>query len=269
MRLGYIDYLNCYPFYYHMFEKKAVKDVTIVPGYPGDLNEMMLGNELDMSPISSAAFPDMQDHAILLPQFCLSSIGYVRSVVLMSSIPIEDLDGKKIGITSASKTSAILLQILMNKYYGVTAEYITIEPDPSLHGCDAALIIGNEALMESRQPVQYSYDLGDIWLRKTGYPVVFAVFALQDAAVEDHSDVIDEVVDSFKHSLGDLKADRKTIIEKAGKKYPNIHYSIDEYFKLLKYEFTSELKEALLFFYEEAASLHLLPSVNGMEFFRD
>ncbi|MCP4575530.1 MAG: hypothetical protein GY846_04530, partial [Deltaproteobacteria bacterium] len=41
MDLGYIDFLNCYPFYYHMFEKKPVNRVSIFPGYPGHLNTLM------------------------------------------------------------------------------------------------------------------------------------------------------------------------------------------------------------------------------------
>ena len=41
MRLGYIDYLNCYPFYFRMFEKKPVPNISIYPGYPCMLNKMM------------------------------------------------------------------------------------------------------------------------------------------------------------------------------------------------------------------------------------
>ena len=117
MKLGYIDYLNCYPFYYHMFEKQPLDGIEVVPAYPGGLNEMMRKGELDLSPISSAAFADVQNEVLVLPYFCLSSIGYVRSVVLNSKLPIEELDGKRIGLTSASQTSVILLKVLLEKYY--------------------------------------------------------------------------------------------------------------------------------------------------------
>ncbi|RLC06781.1 MAG: hypothetical protein DRI57_26615, partial [Deltaproteobacteria bacterium] len=42
MRLGYINYLNCYPFYYHTLEKEPLPDAEIVPGYPSELNKMMV-----------------------------------------------------------------------------------------------------------------------------------------------------------------------------------------------------------------------------------
>ena len=110
MKLGYIDFINCYPFYYHMFEKKQLEGITIVPGYPGTLNQMLSNSDLDMSPISSATCADIHEDIMVLPQFCLSSIGYVGSVTLASNIPIEELDKKRVGVTNASHTSAVLLK---------------------------------------------------------------------------------------------------------------------------------------------------------------
>ena len=58
MKLGRIDYLNCYPFYYHMLEKEPLKGVTIYPATPSALNGMTARKELDMSPISAGAYAD-------------------------------------------------------------------------------------------------------------------------------------------------------------------------------------------------------------------
>ena len=95
MKLGYIDYLNCYPFYYHMFEYKPLEGIDVISRYPSDLNRMMVEGKLDMSAISAATYSLVQDRAVLLPDFCLSSIGYVGSVILRSNLPIEELDKKK------------------------------------------------------------------------------------------------------------------------------------------------------------------------------
>jgi len=53
MKLGHIDYLNSYPFYYQMLEKAGLKGVRILSGLPGALNRMMTEGKLDLSPISS------------------------------------------------------------------------------------------------------------------------------------------------------------------------------------------------------------------------
>ena len=186
MNLGYIDYLNCYPFYFHMFEKQPLSGIRIIPGYPTDLNQGMISGELDMSPISAASCAQLDGRVLLLSQFCLSSVGYVSSVVLRSNIPIEELDGRKIAITSASHTSVVLLKILLKRYYNIEPVYVIKAPETSIDDLDAGLIIGNEALILNRQPVPYMYDLGELWLRKTGFPVVFAVFAVQDGALQKH-----------------------------------------------------------------------------------
>ena len=265
MKLGYIDYLNCYPFYHHMFHKEPLNN-TIVPRYPGELNLLMKEGQLDMSPISAGAYPEMQDSVILLPDFCLSSIGYVRSVVLQSKLPIEDLDGKKIGLTSASKTSMVLLKILLERYYHLKPEYIPCTPNPDMDNFDAALVIGNEAMVETERPMPYIYDLGDLWLRKTGYPVVFAVIAVQKKTADERIDKVREVSESFRLSLNDLRDNRRDVVQFAGEKYPHITYDIDHYYHLLKFDFTDDLKTALEFYFSEAASMGLLDEVKKINY---
>ncbi len=267
MKLGYIDYLNCYPFYYHMFEKEPIRDVQVVPAYPGGLNRMMLNNELDLSPVSSAAFADIQNNVMVLPYFCLSSVGYVKSVVLNCKVPIENLDGRKIGLTSASQTSVILLKILLEKYYGVKPEYVTVDPNPDYEDIDGALVIGNEAMLDSAEPIQYSYDLGDLWLRKTGHPVVFAVFVVRKSSFEKKPETVKKIIASYSLSLQELRTNEEEVVRLAGEKYPEIHYDIKHYYKLLKFDFTPSLKEALRFYFDEAASLGLLEPVGLINYY--
>lgn len=268
MRLGYIDYLNCYPLYYHMFEINLVSDVQLFPMYPTDLNRMMAQGELDVSPISAAAYADLDKDAALLSDFCLSSIGYVHSVVLISKVPIEELHGKIVGLSSASRTSVVLLKILMRKYYQIEPVYTQTKPTPSLEGreIDAALVIGNEAMVHLAEPAPYTYDLGDLWLRKTGYPVVFAVFAVGGATLEKYPSQLGAVINSYHQSLACLVQDRDSLVRKAGKRYPTIKYDIDRYFRLLKYTFTPELKAALKFYLTLAGELDLIPRVETIRF---
>lgn len=258
MNLGYIDYLNCYPFYYHMFEKEQVKNVRVFPGYPGMLNRMTAAGELDMSPISSAACAEIADRVRVLSGFCLSSVGYVGSVILASKLPIHELDGKKIGLTSASHTSVVLLKILLKKYFNAEPEYLPSGPMPSFEGLDAALMIGNEAMMFKNDSGLRLYDLGKLWMEKTGFPVVFAVFAIRENALAEYRFEIGEVVSSYKKSLRCLSESREDLIAKAGERYPDISHDIGGYYDLLRFEFSEDLKNALKFYYKTAEELNLL-----------
>lgn len=269
MKLGAIDYLNCYPFYYHMLEKSPVEGVDIVPGIPSALNRMLTSGELDMSPVSAALYGELQDAVTLLPDFCLSSIGYVRSVVLISLVPVEYLDGKRVGMSTASQTSVALLKILLQKYYGLQPEYVLSPPFPELEEgkLDAALVIGNDAMLPVKQQLPYTYDLGDLWMRHTGYPVVFAVFALRNTSRETFRMEVREVISSYRESLRCLETDRDTLMRKAHERYPLLDYNdIDSYYRLLKFVFSPELKKGLQFYFNEAAQLGLMADVPEIHF---
>jgi chorismate dehydratase len=266
MNLGYIDYINCYPFYYHLFEKKPLEGVTVIPGYPSRLNAMMESGELDMSPISSASYTELQDKVVIVPDFCLSSIGYVASVVLESNVPIEELDGKKIGITSASNTSVIILKVLLKQYYKIDPEYITSGLVPTTDEHDAILLIGNDALRKKSKPVPYTYDLGDLWLRRTGYPVVFAIFVVRNESFAKFKKEINVVLSSYAESLNCLNSEKERVIQKVSAKYPGIDYDIHYYYELLQFKFTTQLKSALAFYYSSAAEMGLLKNIREIKY---
>jgi chorismate dehydratase len=268
MKLGYIDYLNCYPFYYHMMEKEPLPEVEIVAGYPSDLNRMMKAGQLDMSPISSASYPAMADEISLLPDFCLSSVGYVHSVILVSTRPIQELNGLRVGLSTASQTSVVLLKIILQHYYGIVPRYSPSCPKPSLRaeGLDAALIIGNEAMLTYDEPFEFRYDLGDLWLKKTGYPVVFAVFAIRIGSMDRCNAQIEAVKRSYARSLACLDREREVLLSKAREKYSSLNCDVDIYYQYLQYTMGPELTEGLTFYLNLAGELGLVPKVTKVWF---
>jgi chorismate dehydratase len=266
MKLGYIDYLNCYPFYHHLFEKNHINGVRIISGYPSTLNKMMIDSDLDMSPISAAACSDIGEHILLLPQFCLSSVGYVGSVILVSRVPIEELHHRSVGLTRASYTSVVLVKILLEKYYHVQPHYIFTAPFSTPDQTDAVLLIGNEAMKFRCPPAMYRYDIGEIWLQKTGFPVVFAVFGVRKTILKKFAPEIRHVIRAYHSSIECLKQEKKRVIACAAAKYPDIDYDINQYFSLLKFEFTDELKNALMFYLSLAGEMGFLKPASEVEF---
>jgi chorismate dehydratase len=266
MRLGYIDYLNCYPFYHLLFENNHLQGVQIISGYPSVLNKMLDEASLDLSPISAATYPDIADRILLLPQFCLSSIGYVGSVILVSRFPIEALDQRSVGLTRASHTSVVLIKILLEKYYGVQPTYRSTAPFSTPDQTDAVLLIGNEAMIFRSSPSLHVYDLGEIWLQKTGFPVVFAVFGVRKAILKEFAQKIRNVIRCYHDSIECLKQEKEKVISCAAAKYPDIDYDINRYFSLLRFEFTNELKNALIFYLSLAGEMGFLKPVSRLNF---
>ena len=269
MQVGYIDYLNCWPFYYHMFEKQPLKGINVIPGLPSELNRMMKEKKLDISPVSSATYADIKEDVLLLPEFCLSSAGYVGSVILCSNFPIEALNNKKVGLSGASHTSRVLLKILLEKFYSIEPYYLQAGPRPDLAAHDAALIIGNDAMRGCTDMAPYKYDLGELWLQKTGFPVVFAVFAVRKNVVKENLPELMAVINSYRSSLKCLVQEKESVVIKARQKYPDISYDVNGYYDTLQFEFTDNLKNALKYYLSAAEELNLLQKVESLNFFYD
>ena len=162
-RVGHIQFLNCLPLYYGLVKNCALLDIELIKGTPTELNRLLMGGGLDISPISSIEYARHNDSLMLLPDFTVSSDGEVKSIILLSRIPVTELSGKRIAMTNTSATSHVLLKLVLGRSYGIVPEYVVSETD--LKGmfsvADAALLIGDAALKHYVNPQNFHlYDLG-------------------------------------------------------------------------------------------------------------
>jgi hypothetical protein len=127
-----------------------------------------------------------------------------------------------VGITRASHTSVVLLKVLLKNYYKLDPVYVPTGPRPGLKDIDAALVIGNDAMVRTPDLAAYTYDLGDLWLRKTGFPVVFAVFAVRERIVETYESEIKAVISSYRSPC--CLNEEKACHPEGEQRYPDIIY---------------------------------------------
>ncbi len=189
VRIGVIDYLNVRPMYYRIEERLAGRDVEYVYGVPTALNRMLIQGEIDIAPISAIETARHADLLSIVPGLGIATLGAVKTVLLFSWIPDPAaLDGRPVALSDHSATSVALLDVLYREYYRVRPRYL-VRPqdlDAMLNEADAALLIGDDALVEGthRRPVgergiPYVFDLGDEWLKWTGLPFVFALWSVR------------------------------------------------------------------------------------------
>ena len=184
MRLGRIGYVNCYPVYGAMDRGVVAAPATLVTGTPAELNDRLADGRLDVSVISAVAYAQRSGEYELLPDLAISSDGPVRSVLLFSRRPPEALDGARVLVSTASRTSVQLLDLLARDRWGVA---FTTEGAPAERGDlerlaaiphDAVLVIGDGALLlGAANAYPFVVDLGETWRDWTGLPFVFAVWA--------------------------------------------------------------------------------------------
>jgi predicted solute-binding protein len=115
-----------------------------------------------------------------LPELGIACDGAVRSILLISRRPFREI--RTLSLDSSSRTSAALVRVLLAEQYGCTPVLTAHRPslDEMLAECDAALIIGDPALHLDPAHLPYeTLDLGEEWVKWTGLPMVFAVWAGQ------------------------------------------------------------------------------------------
>jgi chorismate dehydratase len=98
------------------------------------------------------------------------------------------LDGKPVLLNTDSLTSIFLLKVLLSKRFGVRPQYRYGEVDPAgsfPEDVDGILMIGDPAL-RARGRLPHILDLGQGWKDLTGFPFVFAVWAVRREFYLDH-----------------------------------------------------------------------------------
>ena len=188
MRLGRIGYVNCYPVYGAMDRGLVAVPASLVTGTPAELNDRLADGRLDVSVVSAVAYAAHAEDFELLPDLAISSDGPVRSVLLFSRRAPDELDGARVLVSTASRTSVLLLDLLARDRWRVVLETAPAPAEPGdlarlaevPH--DAALVIGDGALLLSaRRAYPHVTDLGEAWKAWTGLPFVFAVWAARRA----------------------------------------------------------------------------------------
>lgn len=182
--IGKIPYLNSVPFY-HDFEKRQFKILPIVPRRMGMLEEK---GQLTSGLFSLMDYFRLEESLDLLP-YGLASRDQVKSVMLFSKEGWLDLDGATIGITDDTATSVRLLQVLLEKKYGVKASFERMHAGVNDHSTfDAVLLIGDEALRRNKfglDGFELIFDLAKEWYDWKKLPFVFAVWAIQKSLSSD------------------------------------------------------------------------------------
>jgi chorismate dehydratase len=245
IRLGRISYVNMAPVFFGL-----EADVEEVPGVPTELNERLLAGEIDLAPISSIEYGRHADELRILPRMCVSSEGAVDSIQLVARAPLEHV--ASVAVTPESATSAVLVRVLLPD-----AEQVPLGED-----ADAKLLIGDAALKSMFEDPTPHYDLGRLWLERTGLPMVYAVFACRAPA----PDGIAELEPAFLAALRRNRAEPERLARDASALYGYPPGFLARYFEKLRYSFGPRERAGLLSFFELAVDAGELERVPELRF---
>jgi chorismate dehydratase len=245
IRLGRISYLNMAPVFFGL-------DVEVeeVAGVPTELNRALLANEVDLAPISSIEWARNADRLLVLPRLCVSSDGAAGSIQLVSNLPLDRI--RSIAVTPESATSVVLARVLVP-----SAEHVPLgEP------ADATLLIGDAALRSAFEDPTPHHDLGRLWQRRTGLPMVFAVWACADPP----PDGIGLLEQALVASVLRAREEPQRLAGEAAERYGYPAGFLARYFERLRYDFGQREREGLAAFLEHACDAGELETVPQLRF---
>lgn len=233
MRLGRIPWINCYPVYGAIDRGLVPVVADIVTGTASDLNDLMAAAELDVSVVSAVEYARSARDYHLLPGLAISCDGPVHSVKLFSRKPLAELDQATVLLSSSSRTSVLLLELICRHRWKVQPRFATVRAEANdltalaQFPHDAVLVIGDAALvLGSAGAYPYSADLGAEWKAWTGLPFVFAVWAARrDAATttvrETHRQLLVSREWGLAHldELAHMAAERTGVAEAVCREY--------------------------------------------------
>ena len=266
LRISVISYLNTAPLMWDFEHGEAGRNFDISYTLPSACARALAEGSADLGIIPAAAYAQIPGLQIL-PDVAIASRRAVRSILLVSQIPVELV--RTVALDTSSMTSVALTKVLFEKWLGGGREFVSMEPDieKMLDSCDAGLLIGDPALQVDRRKY-HTIDLAEEWIRYTGKPFVFAFWAVRGEALKEADPKLDLPAifrDSRDHGLQmeslDLLqrewAPRVGLSETEVRSYlaENIHYQLD-----------AGCLQGLRLFYQYAAEINALPTPRDLRF---
>jgi chorismate dehydratase len=265
LRISAISFLNTAPLMWDFEHGGAGEQFDISYTVPSSCARALAEGSADIGIIPAAAYTSIPGLQIL-PDVAIASRQPVRSILLVSKMPIEKV--RTIALDTSSMTSVALTKVLFEKWLGGGRTFAPMEPnlDKMLASHDAGLLIGDPALQVDRSRY-HTLDLAEEWIRFTGKPFVFAFWAVRSAALNeapaldlaaifresrDHGlepENLEQIAREWAPRVGLSEADVRTYLTE------NIHYRLD-----------AGCLEGLRLFYRYGAEIAALPQAPELKF---
>ncbi len=291
LRVSIVQYLNTAPLVWGFTHGPLRGKYELSFTVPSLCAEALRAGTADIAIIPAIEYQRIDD-LVILPDMAIASKGRVRSLLIVSKVPIEN--ARSIALDSSSRSTQALTKILCDRKWKIAPEFLEMPPDAGamLQRADAALLIGDPALrlsiaIESKATrgssgeeicaasaagivagsaavpaaeTLHVYDIVEEWRKMTNLPAVLAVWAARRDVARP------EIIEDFLASRDFGLAHRADISAQASKELglpadqlerylaENIDLSLDE-----------ENFNGLVHYYGLSAAMGLIPGIKTIE----
>ena len=135
------------------------------------LNEWALKGELEVTAISLAAYPLVQERYVLLPHGASMGSGYGPIVVAREDMSTTDLRNVEIAVPGELTTAFLVLRMCLGGFRYREVPFDQIIEEVHAGRADAGLLIHEGQLTYEADGLKKIVDLGEWWLLETGLPL--------------------------------------------------------------------------------------------------
>ena len=236
IRVSAVSYTNTKPFIYGLQHSDIIDLIDLSLDVPSDCAKKLITGQADIGLVPVVALLDIPDYHII-SDYCIGAVTAVNSVFIFSKIPADQI--KSLKLDDQSRTSNELAKILLKEHWN---NPVFISDDDA----DAFVEIGDRTFGK-KDKFPYAYDLAEEWIKFTGLPFTFAVWA-------SNKPISQQFVDKFNAALKFGLDHRKDVI----KQLPaNNDFDLEDYLHHhIDFTLDQKKQEALELFLDLVKSLN-------------
>lgn len=207
-----------------------LSQVDLQKDIPSSCAQKLLNNEVDLGLVPVAIIPQLKN-AQIISDYCIGAVGKVKSVLLVSDVPLEEIEN--IYLDYHSRTSVRLCQLLAEEYWKIRPTYLEAAPgfETDIEGQTAGVIIGDRTFNLPKQ-FKYIYDLSEEWMKWQKLPFVFAAWVsnkkMEDSFIKDFNQVLADGINHIDEAIAKYKLNLISPYAQADYLKNDISYSLDE-----------------------------------------
>ena len=265
--VGRLPFLVCAPFFHSTLG--GAEGIRFLDGVPSRLNGELQAGRADCAPSSSFEYGLHYRDYRLFPGISTSSTMEMKSVLFLSQVPWEGLDGVPVALSSDSATSNVLFRILCARRYGVKPRVLPGTGEAAVGEALGRVFIGDRALNESLSGKwAHRYDLADVWARWQDLPFSFGLWMVRREALRQKAAVVARFHKLLLESLASFRADPGKALDAWTAAYPNAlpRSLMLGFYETADYGFTSKHAASLERYYRLAVEEGFLDSAPELDF---
>lgn len=207
-----------------------LSQVDLQRDIPSECARKLIHNEVDLGLVPIAVIPQI-NNAQIVSDYCIGAIGKVKSVLLLSDVPLEEIE--TVYLDYHSRTSVRLCQLLSKEFWKISPNFVKAEPgfETQITAKTAGVIIGDRTFNLPKK-FNYVYDLSEEWMKWQKLPFVFAAWVsnkpLDKPFLQKFNQVLKHGVTNIDKAIEKYSIDFITTEAQSSYLKSDISYTLDE-----------------------------------------